>query len=241
MWLWDSSLSKAAAAVSEGMAVVDGLMAFTGDNKGNRITSEQPLYAASVTFLYAIWENYVEDVSIEAVRDMSSEGALDPADIPIAAKQAIQDGATAWDLSVHPGWQAIWRQKVQERAKGSEDQHSGPWGLNSAGAHTVQEQLFSLVGISPMPIDIPSPEESGSHTSPSVPDRINTENGTINVSHVLKRLIELRGELVHTGQSEETIYKHQVFWWKRFIQALVSATDQEVRRQTSGLVNGPVA
>ena len=241
MWLWQSSSSKAAAAVAEGMAVVDGLMAFTRDSKGNRIAIEQPLYAASVTFLYAIWENYVEDVSIEAVRDMSSEGALDPADIPIAVKRAIEDGATAWDLSVHPGWQAIWRQKVQERAKGSEDQHSGPWGLNSAGAQTVQEQLFSLVGISPIPLDIPSPEETGSHTSPSVPVRINTENGTINVSHVLKRLIDLRGELVHTGQSAETIYKHQVFWWKRFIESLVMATDQKVREQTSDLVNGSAA
>ena len=233
MNLWGSNSTSAFSSVGDGMKVVDGLMSFTEDAKGNRNQKEQPLYAASVTFLYAVWENYAEDVAIEAVERLAN-GGLEPSQIPASVREVIEEGATAWDLSVHPGWQELWIRKTRERAKGSEADKP-PWGVNSASVEQVRN-LLSLVGIDPIPTRIPTPEDTGSHSSPNVPERVNADNEEVDVSHVLRRLIQLRGELVHTGSSQETIYKHQVFWWKSFVEMLVSETDGRVIEQVAELV-----
>lgn len=144
---WDD-WTDASYNADKGLAIVDGLMQFASDKRGNQSKKEQPLYMSSVAFTYAVWENYIEEAAIELVtalaRDIKAEQLTRP-----QVREFIEKDASVWDLSVHPGWKQLWITRVTELAKGGEG--SG-WGLNTANARNTRK-LFAALGIDPLPAE----------------------------------------------------------------------------------------
>ncbi|MCZ7527068.1 MAG: hypothetical protein M5U14_12210 [Acidimicrobiia bacterium] len=95
-----------------------------------------------------MWENYVEEAAIELVtalaRDLEPEQLTRP-----RVREFIEEGASVWDLSVHPGWRQLWVKRVTALAKGGD---GGNWGLNTANARNTRK-LFAAVGIDPLPAE----------------------------------------------------------------------------------------
>ena len=54
------------------MRVVDGLMSFASDGRGQPTNEQRSLYLAAITFSYAVWENYVESLALELVGGLST-------------------------------------------------------------------------------------------------------------------------------------------------------------------------
>lgn len=230
VWHWDRTDARLAA--DAGMGVVDGLMEFASDDRGNRHAKQVPLYLAAVTFSYAVWENFVEDLADELVDSLAR--CLDPGDIPVAAREVIEDGATNWQLSVSPGWRGLWVKRIRALTKGSE--RAGSWGLNSASKPN-SDRLFRLLGLDPIPARIPAPEPTGGTTTKRIPDNVAiSKDGTVDVKHVLSELVTIRGEAVHTAATSDPLFKNQVHWWSNFVRALYAETDRHALAQCAELV-----
>lgn len=230
---WELEWTEAALAADEGMKVVTGVMDFVSNEKGNKHAQQLPLYLAAITFSYAVWENYVEDLANELTVALAS--TLEPSQIPQAARDAVETGASMWDLAVHPGWNGLWVRKVRSLTKGSEEERT--WGLNTASKPKVDE-LLSIVGINPVPERLKAPAAVGSGSSKKRPERISikSSDGTLDVKHALSELISVRGEAVHTATTSSPLYKNQVLWWRNFVTALYEATDVNARQQCAQLV-----
>lgn len=229
---WDLEWTAAALAADEGMKVVTGVMGFVSSEQGNKHAQQLPLYLAAVTFSYAVWENYVEDLADELTQGLAR--TLHPSQIPEAARAAIENGAALWDLAVDPGWRGLWTRKVRSLTKGSESERT--WGLNTASKPNV-DKLFEIVGISPVPNRLAAPDPVGSGSSRKIPDRIAiADDGTLDVRHALSQLITVRGEAVHTASTTSPLYKNQVLWWGNFVKALYEATDERARALCLDLV-----
>jgi len=212
------------------MGTVEGLMSFATNERGNRYKKELPLYTAAVTFTYAVWESYAEDLAIEMTELLASK--LEPDDVPESIRKEIEKRATTWELAVSPRWQRLWVRMVTERAKGGTG--AAPFGLNTASKVKVSK-LFELVGIDPVPDLIEAPEESGSHSSPSLPSSVVVADGNVDVGQTLDGLIRLRGQAVHGVATEKPLYKHQVLWWQRFVESLISTTDRQAQIDVENL------
>ena len=228
---WEKDWTEAALAADEGMKVVTGLMGFVSSETGNKHAQQLPLYLAAVTFSYAVWENYVEDLAYELTAALSA--TLEPSHLPMAARDAIESGASTWDLAVDPGWRGLWARKVRSLTKGTEGERS--WGLNTASKLNVDE-LFQIVGIDPVPQRLVAPDPVGSANSKRIPDNIAIAgDGTVDVKNALSQLIAVRGEAVHTATTSSPLYKNQVLWWGNFVTALYEATDISAREQCAVL------
>lgn len=228
-WHWDRTDARTAA--DAGMGVVDGLMEFASDDRGNRHAKQVPLYLAAVTFSYAVWENYVEDLADELVDSLAR--FLEPGDIPDAARELIEEGASNWELSVSPGWRGLWVERVGALTKGNE--RAGTWGLNSASKPN-SDRLFALLGLDPIPVRIAAPEPTGGTTTKRIPEHVAiAEDGSVDVKHVLSKLVSIRGEAVHTASTADPLFKNQVHWWSNFVRALYAETDRLALAQCADL------
>lgn len=138
--------TEARLKVDKGLDVVDGLMTYASDKRGRRAKKEIALYMASVTFAYAVWENFVEELAVELVEKLAE--LLEPDQISRPqVREFIEKDATPWELAVHPGWRMLWVDRVKKLAVGEED---GGWGLNTANSRNTR-RLFESVGINPFP------------------------------------------------------------------------------------------
>lgn len=71
----------------KGMEVPRGMMTFSKGGKGKPSKDETTLFLGAVSFAYAVWENYVEELAIELTRRLAAEIA--PEQIPTASRAAL--------------------------------------------------------------------------------------------------------------------------------------------------------
>lgn len=197
-----SKPTKAKKDADSGLGIIDGLMEYASDQRGARSKKEKSLYMASVVFAYAVWENFVEQISIEVVTRLADPAAgLRPEQLNRPQVRAlIEEGASVWELAVYPGWKQLWINRVKQSAVGEDGRG---WGVNTANAKNTVK-LFKGIGISPFP------------------------EGT---AEQLDALVALRGEIVHTGKTRQPIYKDEVSGWRKLVAKLCYAVDVDARLQ----------
>jgi hypothetical protein len=199
--------SDARKSLTDGLGAVDNVLSFAKSTKGKPSSQERSLFVASVALSYAVWENFVEDLVIEATTFLAKQ--IEPASVPEAARKFIERDTAAWDLSVHPGWRDLWIDRIKARAKGREDKDED-FGLLTASATKVRV-LFANSGLDPFA---------------SVDDALPTR---------LDDLVRLRGEIVHTGQAPKNFYKADAISAKETVQELSAAADDSVADQVGEL------
>ncbi|HEY5998317.1 MAG TPA: HEPN domain-containing protein [bacterium] len=188
------------------------------DTKGKPSEKERALFAAAVVFTYGIWENYVEQLSIELAEKVSKD--ISPERVPEKIRKLLEK-CTPWELTVFPGWRSLWVQKVRQQAIGENIEN---YGLNTAKAGPVK-RLLELAGVGD------AFEGLGSGI---VPEHLTTT--TKEPSCAIDRLVELRGEIVHTGKVPDTLRKPHVREWRQFIESISSAMDKTTRQQCATLL-----
>nr|WP_312661779.1 HEPN domain-containing protein [Stenotrophomonas geniculata] len=184
-------------------------MNLTKAGKGKPSQGERAIFAASIVFIYGVWENYAEQLAIEVVSTLSA--SIDPTKVPKDVKVQLEK-RTAWELSVSPGWRQCWIDAVKKLAVGSESSESR--GINTARHGTVRN-LLQMAG---------------------VPDAFNGLDGLLFPLHLspashtnkeaLEALVQLRGEIVHTGKVPQTLIKAHVVNWRTYVEALTKGMDE---------------
>ena len=222
--LWTSAYVDAL----KGMEVPRGMMTFSKERQGKPSKDETTLFLGAVSFAYAVWENYVEEVAIELTGKLAD--GIAPERIPTASRAAIERDATSWELSVHPGWRGLWVNRVIAMTKGNEDGRGG-WGLNSATFKNA-EGIFETAGFGdalPKRLTVKS-----SSTTP--PKNVRAKQGEVDVNNALEQLIAVRGEAVHTATAPDHLRKGHVRWWLAFVEALFKETDRQAQKEVDRLL-----
>ncbi|MEW5984109.1 MAG: hypothetical protein AB1806_17285 [Acidobacteriota bacterium] len=197
--------------------MVDNLLSYVKDTQGKPSVKERALFAAAVVFGYGIWENYVEQLAIEIVGRVSADIA--PARVPDLVKKHLEK-RTAWELSVSPGWRLLWVATVRRQAVGEDE----TFGMNTAKAGQVMNLLAMAGATDPFAgiLDGIVPEHLGAgHT---FVDAVN-------------RLVELRGEIVHTGKVPSSLRKKHVLAWRSFVEKAIDGVDEACRAQCKALLS----
>lgn len=193
--------TQARTDATKGLGIIAGLMEYASDKRGRRSKKEISLYMASVTFAYAVWENFVEEIAMELVTSLAhSTDGLQPEQLRPHVRELIEDRATPWELAVEPGWRQLWIRRIKEMAVGED---GGGWGINAANFKNTK-RLFKAVGINPLP--------------DACKDRLDA-------------LVDLRGEIAHTAKTKTPIYKAEVGEWSDFVADLCSEVDVTSRKQ----------
>ncbi|MGP5269699.1 hypothetical protein ACTXK0_04710 [Corynebacterium variabile] len=213
--------TKSADDADKGMQVPDGLMGFASDTRGKPPSDQEYLYISALTFAYAVWENYVEDLAVELVNVLSRE--IRPEKIPEKVYKGFTKQADAWSLLYNPGWKALWVDRVETAARGSGKRN---YGMNTANKEQC-DHLFSLIGIDPIPVNI-KVANTGRVLKPG---NIESKGGSVEVEHLLSELILVRGEAVHTAKTTTVLKKREVLWWSNAIRTLYEETDRFARAQ----------
>ncbi len=227
---------QAAVDADAGMEVPIGLMSFSSSDPGRPTTQQPTLYIAAIAFTYAVWENYIEDLAIELAEVITEH--IPPRLVPPSVQKIIADKATAWELSVHPGWRGLWLNEVIRRAKGEDGVAS--FGLNTASWENVGK-LFALVGIAPIPERIAAPKSyNNDGVKLAVPKNISVsrKDGTVVTANLLSQLITVRSQAVHTAKTTVPLAKPEVLWWAEIIRTLYEVTDNRGRRAARALIQG---
>lgn len=204
-------MSKSLSEFQNALGHTDRLIEGTKVGRGAPNAKEATMYAASVAFAYAAWEAYIEDVAIEAVRHLATE--IDPANMPVTARDAIHNlkpSPTAWTLTVHPGWRALWRDEVETRAKG--DETKGSFGVNTAREAQVRT-LFNIVGLDPF-------------ASVKKADLATLED-----------LVSARGSVVHAATTPEDFKKSKAKSYRDLVVRLTEAVDDTLCGQIMTLTS----
>ena len=195
--------SKAIADLRAGLGAVDDVLSFAKSGRGKPSKQEQSLFVASVALSYAVWENYIEEAAIEAT-DFLARACAESA-VPETVRDWImsaQPKPTAWDLAVHPGWRELWIRMVRARAKG-EVGRERDFGILSANSKAVIG-LFERVGVEPF-------------TGVSAAEQKR-----------LDKLVEERGQIVHTGKAPPDFRKKNATDWRAFVEQLSQKVDTAV-------------
>jgi hypothetical protein len=202
--------SQAFMDLGAGLKAVDDVLSFAKSGVGKPSDQERSLFVASVALSYAVWENYVEEVAIEATRFLSTHCA--EGNVPDTVRDSIMKSKPdAWDLVVHPGWRDLWVQIVHARAKGNVAAQD--FGINAANEKNVRS-LFDRVGVEPF----------GGASKADLTK--------------LDRLVEQRGQIVHTGKAPPKFYKANALDWRSFVEKLALKVDQSVSAGAAGLIGG---
>jgi hypothetical protein len=216
---WTASPTESHQSVSQALAVVDNLLSYVKETQGKPSRQERALFAAAVVFTYGIWENYVEQLAIEIAEKLSVE--LAPEKVPEQIKKALEK-RTAWELTVAPGWRALWLDRVKVLAVGDTEEK---YGMNTARAGQV-ENLLVQAGVNQpfegIPITI-------------LPDHLSSKDRTI--VGAIDELVKLRGEIVHTGKVPPSLRKAHVKSWKGFVAGAADNLDEICRRKCKTLMN----
>lgn len=215
---WTAKRTEAHRNVGNALTVVDDLLGFAKDGKGKPTQKERALFAAAIVFSYGIWENFVEQLAIELTALLAKD--IEPEKVPEPIRRQM-DKRTAWELTVTPGWRALWVEHVTVLAIGDDDQK---FGMNTAKAGQVR-QLLTLAGV-----DDPYSDIEDKMLPEHLPQDQRTVTGSINA------LVELRGSIVHTGKVPGTLRKGHVRAWRTFVEVAADKIDESCRRQCQLLV-----
>lgn len=215
---WADGDTIAHKNVAIALKVVDGVLGYMKDTQGKPSAAQRALYAASVVFTYGIWENYVEQLAIELAEKVSKN--ISPDKVPERIRK-LMEKSTAWELTVSPGWRTLWINRVKQHAIGDEEEN---YGLNTAKAGQVRS-LLELAGahdaFDGMPTSLVPEHLSGKVKRPE---------------EAVNALVELRGEIVHTGSVPDTLRKKHVRAWRQFIESIADEIDKTCRQQCKALV-----
>jgi hypothetical protein len=214
---WTESRTKAHHSVGDALAVVDNLLSYIKDGQGKPSVKERALFAAAVVFTYGIWENFVEQLSIELVSSIAAEIA--PEKVPEQIRKSLEK-RTTWELAVTPGWRALWIDQVTIQAVGDDEDK---FGMNTAKAGQVKN-LLSQAGVADPYQQVPVA---------IVPDHLPAAKKT--VVEAVNALVELRGEIVHTGKVPNTLRKGHVLAWRKFVAGAADKMDESCRAQCKTL------
>jgi len=132
---WTEASTSALASAEKSLKTVENLLSFVKGGQGKPSAKERAIFAAAVVFLYGVWENYVEQLAIELVGQLSKE--VDPARIPELVRKSLEK-KSAWELSISPGWRTLWVQTIKRSAVGDD---SDRFGMNTARAGQVKNLL----------------------------------------------------------------------------------------------------
>jgi hypothetical protein len=208
---WAESRTTALGSVEASLRTVESLLGLVKDGKGKPSQQERAVFAAAVVFLYGIWENYVEQLAIELVSHLSPKVA--PNCVPDQVKKALEK-KTAWELTVHPGWRSLWSEMVRVQAIGDDTEK---FGMNTAKSGQVKN-LLSITGV---------PDCFAEAKKDIIPAHL---VGVSRVEDAVNKLVELRGEIVHTGKVPESLRKAHVISWEAFVRALCASVDGQSRK-----------
>jgi hypothetical protein len=218
---WTQDETRAHRSVAIALMGVDSLLSYVKGGKGKPSKNERALFAAAVVFTYGIWENFVEQIAIELAERIAPQ--VIPERVPESVRKALQKSASAWELAVSPGWRVLWQNQVKVQAVG--DDAASTFGMNTAKAGQVKA-LLSLVGVF---------EPFREVAAEAVPEYLSA-NG-IKVEDAVNALVELRGEIVHTGNIPEALRKGHVLDWRKFVGAAADSIDKVCREQCRALVS----
>jgi len=210
---WTADKTGALASAEGSLKTVANLLSFVKDGQGKPSASERAIFAAAAVFLYGIWENYVEQLAIELVAHVSNETSADK--VPEQVRRSLEK-KTAWELAIYPGWKALWVQIVTLAAVGDDDER---FGMNTAKAGQVKNLLITAGALDPflgLSADV-------------IPSHI-ASNATT-VAEAVNKLVELRGEIVHTGKVPSALRKHHVLQWRDFVAHVCESVDATSRTQ----------
>jgi len=216
---WTDNRTSAHGDLVTALKVVDDTLSYTKDTAGKPSKKERALFAAAIVFAYGVWENYVEQLAIELVTKLAPK--LDPEKVPERVRKSLEKNS-AWELTISPGWRSLWIQKVKEKAIGN---NAEKFGMNTAKAGQVQD-LLEMVGVNGA-LENLSSVMLPSHLASSVSD----------VTDAVNKLVELRGEIVHTGSVPDTLRKSHVRDWRKFVEQVANKLDSECRKQCKALQN----
>lgn len=214
---WTVVPSQARASVDTTLHVVDDLLSYMSTGQGKPSKQERAIFASAIVFTYGVWESFVEELAIEIASKMSQ--AIKPCQVPDNVRKLLED-STAWELSVHPGWQALWVKRVKATAKGEGESY----GLNTAKVKQVST-LLRTAGVGDvfqnLPKSIIPPHLAGSAST---------------VGAAVDELVKLRGEIVHSGSVPSTLKKHHAREWRQFVEALTTEIDSACRSTCATLL-----
>lgn len=219
MTQWASSKTQALLSAEKSLKTVENLLSAVKDSQGKPSVGERAIFAAAVVFLYGIWENYAEQLAMELVGHVSKD--VDAAKVPEQVRKSLEK-KTAWELAIVPGWRALWVQSVKVIAVGDDGER---FGMNTAKAGQVKNLLTTAGAPDPF-VSIPTTV---------IPSHLGFTTG--NASDAINKLVELRGEIVHTGQVPTSLRKAHVLGWKAFVKAVCEHVDDSSRAQCKSLVS----
>jgi hypothetical protein len=218
MTAWTDQRTGAHQNVGNALAVVDNLLSYVKDSQGKPSKKERALFAAAVVFIYGIWENFVEQLAIELVQHVSEKIA--PEKVPDQVRQVLEK-KSAWQLSVSPGWRSLWIAQVTVQAVGDDGER---FGMNTAKAGQVKNLLMQAGVTDPFK----------TITAKIIPDHL--PEASKNVEAAIEHLVDLRGEIVHTGKVPTALRKNHVHAWRQFVEDAADKIDDSCRAQCKQLV-----
>ena len=132
MTAWTDSRTAAHQSLGIALAIVDNLLSFVKDGQGKPSKKERALFAAAVVFTYGIWENFIEQLAIEAVQKVSEKIAPDrvPEEVGVGVNgvAGLESSLGNARVSASRGRQRrkVWNEHSKVRP-GQESPHAG-WG-----------------------------------------------------------------------------------------------------------------
>lgn len=220
---WTDNQTEAHTSLSEALGVVDDVISYMSDAQGKPADRERALFAGAVVFIYGVWESFVEQLAIELAERMSA--IVDPKQVPETIKKGLEK-RNAWELSVSPGWRALWAEFVKTKAIGDDSDPANKHGMNTLREPQVK-YLLSLVGVE---------RPFASFPAASFPPYLTAKNPKLNVGDALNELVTLRGAIVHTGKVPTTLRKGHVRAWRKFVEDAARIVDHACRSECKALL-----
>ncbi len=163
-----------------------------------------PLLRSTVVLIHTAWENYVEQVVLEAVLQLLQAVGDDHGRLPAGLRRAVADQAKAgnpWDVAGDG-----WKHMVEHHVRRKIDR------LNTPNSENVETLCRDFLGL------------------PSVLDGCGWQNKTAQaVRGDLDSLVhDVRGEIVHKGRTATPLGLRGVQSWRDFVGRLVERFDAHV-------------
>ncbi len=153
---WPNKTSGARKQAVAGLKTTKDILGFAADNQSGGTVAERALFAASIVFVYGVWENFIEQLAIETSTYLCTR--LNEHQVPNTVRDLVttknvktddgrwvSESRSTWELSVSPGWRSLWKSDVQTECEGEVGRS---WGINSMTPE-IYEKLAGYCCIEP--------------------------------------------------------------------------------------------